>query len=306
MSVSSDSFTTEESFSEGESSNASIFSSEIESVDSTINELGDSLLNTPSAEYSLSATPQSMSLNTNYSASKGNYSYPPHRTAVSWYHSTRRLVKRMHKLTTRDVLPWRTDFLARSRMELCLKPGEMLLRLNLNVPYYYANYLILSYAIVLPFLLLYDPLFLFVTGLCICAVYKIVIQRRTTGSLGDSMKVFHRRVTYRTLAHCFFAAYLFLFAFRQGAVTFILMCVLVNCIIIPHAVCRRPTFFDEEDLEKCRPMLVKYAGLLLVLLLAYIEGETAEDEFAENEKVVAKERERILRNVGRGMKRSSA
>ncbi|ESS65485.1 hypothetical protein TCDM_06078 [Trypanosoma cruzi Dm28c] len=78
-------------------------------------------------------------------------------------------------------------------------------------------------------------------------------------------------VHYQRLADIYFIALLLLFVFGNGLRTVGLVLLINTVLIIPHALLRRPTYFDDEELEKMRPKVVQYIITLVLLLLAYLE-----------------------------------
>lgn len=171
-----------------------------------------------------------------------------------------------------DRLPWTNDFLDLRKMRRPKNKKEALSRLNLNIPYYASNYVEIFYAITLPFLFLYNlPFFIVVVTTCVL-IHSISMRRKELQHYDKKATVFGHEIPYHTLGHTLLLCQVILFVFFNGLNTVVLVLVLNGCVIIPHALLRRTTFFDDEDMEKCRPKLGQYALSLLFLTLCYLEG----------------------------------
>ncbi|KPI85020.1 hypothetical protein ABL78_5929 [Leptomonas seymouri] len=206
-----------------------------------------------------------------------------------------------------DRLPWRTDFADMQKMRLPRSAKEMVGRLNLNIPYYSSNYIEVSYAVTMPFLLVYNIPFFLVTFLTLAMIHSIRFRRRNTRVYGESVTVLGRPISYRNLAHILLFAFAMLFMFFSGLKTMIWAIVLNLCIIVPHAAIRKPTYFDDEELEKCRPKLVQYGIILVLLALDYLEGDVRENDETMSRRLVEQEKKRLAavleKREGRDMKK---
>ncbi|KAG5469433.1 hypothetical protein LSCM1_02653 [Leishmania martiniquensis] len=203
------------------------------------------------------------------------------------------LLRYVYKKIEEDRLPWMTDFADMEKMELPRKAKEIAVRLNLNVPYYFSNYLEIFYAVTMPLLFLYNTPFCIVTFLTLVMIHSIRMRKKSTSVYGDGVVVLGRSIGYRKLGHLLLLALAVLFVFFDGLRTLMWVLLLNFCVIVPHALMRKPTYFDDEDLEKCRPKLGQYAICLVILVLAYLEGDACDDEEAENRRAVELERRRL-------------
>ncbi|SYZ69116.1 PRA1_family_protein [Leishmania braziliensis MHOM/BR/75/M2904] len=203
-----------------------------------------------------------------------------------------RYLRHLYKTVEEDRLPWMTDFADIQKMGRPRKIKEIAGRLNLNIPYYSSNYVEIFYAVTMPLLLLYNKPFFIVTFLTIVVIHSIRMHKKKTHTYGDSVVVLGRPISYRNLGHLLVFA-LVMLLFFNGLRTLMWVLLLNFCIIVPHALIRKPTYFDDEDLEKCRPKMAQYAICLIILVLAYLEGDTSHDEEAENRRAVERERKRM-------------
>ncbi|KAG5495122.1 hypothetical protein JKF63_02175 [Porcisia hertigi] len=208
-----------------------------------------------------------------------------------------RNLRYIYKTMEEDRLPWMTDFADIHKMRLPRRGREIAGRLNLNIPYYHSNYREISYLITMPLLLVYNLPFFIVTLLTVSMVHHIRLQKRRMRTYGNGVVVLGRLIRYRKLGHALLIAVAILLLFFDGLQTLLWVLLLNLCIIVPHALIRKPTYFDDEDLEKCRPKLGQYAICLVVLVLAYLEGDPCDDEAAENRRVVQQERKRMAQVV---------
>ncbi|KAG5469074.1 hypothetical protein LSCM4_02470 [Leishmania orientalis] len=203
------------------------------------------------------------------------------------------LLRYVYKKIEADRLPWMTDFADMEKMELPRKAKEIAGRLNLNIPYYFSNYLEIFYVVTMPLLLVYNIPFFVVTFLTVVLIHSIRMRKKSTCVYGDGVVVLGRSIGYRKLGHLLLLALAVLFLFFHGLRTLLWVLLLNFCVIVPHALMRKPTYFDDEDLEKCRPKLGQYAICLAILVLAYLEGDACDDEEAENRRAVERERRRL-------------
>ncbi|GET91903.1 hypothetical protein, conserved [Leishmania tarentolae] len=198
-----------------------------------------------------------------------------------------------HNMIENGCLPWTTDFADMHKMELPRKAKEIVWRLNLNIPYYSSNYIEIFYVVTMPLLFVYNTPFCIVTFLAIVIINSIRTQKKKTHEYGDGVVVLGRQIRYRILGHLLVCALAVLFIFFNGLRTLLWVILLNTCIIVPHALMRKPTYFDDEDLEKCRPKMVQYAICLVIMVLAYLEGDLCADETAESRRAVEQERKRV-------------
>ncbi|CBZ29955.1 conserved hypothetical protein [Leishmania mexicana MHOM/GT/2001/U1103] len=198
-----------------------------------------------------------------------------------------------------DRLPWMTDFADIHKMELPRKAKEIAWRLNLNIPYYSSNYIEIFYVVTMPLLFVYNTPFFVVTFLAIVIIHSIRMHKKKTHEYGDSIVMLGRRIRYRKLGHLLVFAMVMLLMFFDGLRTLMWVLLLNVCIIVPHALLRKPTYFDDEDLEKCRPKMVQYAICLVILVLAYLEGDLCADEAAESRRAVERERKRVAQAMAK-------
>ncbi|CAG9580731.1 conserved hypothetical protein [Leishmania major strain Friedlin] len=198
-----------------------------------------------------------------------------------------------------DRLPWMTDFADIHKMELPRKAKEIAWRLNLNIPYYSSNYIEIFYVVTMPLLFMCNTPFFVVTLLAILIIHSIQKHKKKMHEYGDSVVLLGRRIRYRQLGHLLVFALVMLLIFFKGLRTLLWVLLLNVCIIVPHALIRKPTYFDDEDLEKCRPKMVQYAICLVILVLAYLEGDLSADEVAESRRAVERERKRVAQAVAR-------
>lgn len=208
-------------------------------------------------------------------------------------HCYKEFLRHLYRCMEEDRLPWKTDFADLNKMRPPRKLKEVAGRLNLNIPYYLSNYVELFHVITMPFLLLYNTPFFLVTLLAVLMIHSVRLRKRNTRVYGDAAMVLGRPVSYRTLGHVLLIALVLLFIFFNGLRTMMWVTVLNVCFVVPHALLRKPTYFDDEDLEKCRPKMGQYAICLVILALAYLEGDPCEDEEAESRRAVERERKRL-------------
>ncbi|RNF04445.1 putative RAB-interacting protein [Trypanosoma rangeli] len=183
-----------------------------------------------------------------------------------------KVIKELHK----EELPWLKDFFDREQFIPPNDFGDVVSRLNLNLPFYAANYVVICYTVVLPFLLLYDPLFFAILCVFTVTVHSIYLVERKRPKCGSKMYIGGFSVLYRRLADIFLVVLLLLFLFWDGLRTLGLVLLINSVLVLPHAVLRRPTYFDDEELEKLRPKMVQYIIILVLLLLAYLEGKESD------------------------------
>ncbi|KAF8297482.1 hypothetical protein TcYC6_0078780 [Trypanosoma cruzi] len=180
-------------------------------------------------------------------------------------------VWRIRKELQKEELPWIRDFFDREQFCFPKNFGEVASRLNLNIPFFAANYAVIFYTVTLPFLIFYDPLFFVLFCVSALLVHSIQLSRKKRSRYGTTMRIGGISVHYQRLADIYFIALLLLFVFGHGLRTVGLVLLINTVLIIPHALLRRPTYFDDEELEKMRPKVVQYIITLVLLLLAYLE-----------------------------------
>lgn len=190
-------------------------------------------------------------------------------------------------------LSWRDDFFFFSAMSLP-RSSELFLRINLNVPYYFYNYLQVMLMVLVPFLLIYSIPFLLLASVNCFVLYRTLLNAMTKDE-----KVKHEvvlpffpyiRLSHR--GHFFVLAWLLLFLFAGGVKTMIYVGFLIGLIVMPHALLRTPVFFDDEEMEKLRPKLLDYVLMLVFLGLSYLEGDVSGPELENNQRA-EKERAKI-------------
>ncbi|TPP53716.1 PRA1 family protein [Leishmania donovani] len=208
-------------------------------------------------------------------------------------------LRNFYKMIEDDRLPWMTDFADIHKMELPRKAKEIAWRLNLNIPYYSSNYIEIFYVVTMPLLFVCNTPFFVVTFLAIVIIHSIRMHKKKTHEYGDSVVVLGQQIRYRQLGHLLVFAFVMLLMFFNGLRTLLWVLLLNVCIIVPHALMRKPTYFDDEDLEKCRPKMVQYAICLVILVLAYLEGDLCADEAAESRRAVERERKRVAQAMAK-------
>ncbi|CCW63151.1 unnamed protein product [Phytomonas sp. EM1] len=210
-----------------------------------------------------------------------------------WVNTLLNIYKRVDK----DRLPWQSDFMNLDRMSFPSNSKEVLSRINLNVPYYALNYLELSCMITLPFLFFYNLPFFVVYFITSMLVYGVLVNGIKTSQSHNFVCLWGFQIAYHILGHTLLFAYLVILLFFDGVKTGLVVFWMNLLIVIPHAIWRTPPYFDDEKLEKCRPRLVRYALMLIMLFLVYLEGEllSPEEEMLVNENLsnAQKERERL-------------
>lgn len=202
-------------------------------------------------------------------------------------------LKHVFRIIEEDRLPWKADFVDVHKLRLPRKMKEVAGRLNLNIPYYASNYVEVFYVVTMPFLFFYNTPFFLVTFATMVMIHSVTLRRKNTQVYGESVTIFGRPVTYRNLAHVLLFAFAMLFMFFNGLRTLVWVLVLNTCVIVPHAVIRKPTYFDDEELEKCRPKLAQYAIVLLLLALDYLEGDVGDNDDTESKRLIERERKRL-------------
>ncbi|CCW66243.1 unnamed protein product [Phytomonas sp. Hart1] len=203
----------------------------------------------------------------------------------------------MYKNVDNERLPWKSDFMNLDRMSMPANSKEMLSRINLNIPYYALNYMELSCVITLPFLYFYNFPYFVVYSITCMLLYSVLVNGIESSQSHNYVCFCGLQISYHNLGHSLLFAYGVIFIFSEGVKTWLLVTLMNLFIIIPHALWRTPTYFDDEKLEKCRPRLVRNALMLLMLFLVYLEGDllSPEDEMRSNENLrnAEKERERL-------------
>ncbi|KPA81189.1 hypothetical protein ABB37_04527 [Leptomonas pyrrhocoris] len=202
-------------------------------------------------------------------------------------------LKHLYETIEEDRLPWKTDFADAQKMGFPRKVKEVAGRLNLNIPYYSSNYVEVFYVVTMPFLLVFNTPFFLVTFLTMAMIHSVALRRRNTQVYGESVTVLGRPISYRNLAHVLLFAFVMLFMFFNGLKTMMWVIVLNLCVIVPHAVLRKPTYFDDEELEKCRPKLIQYGIVLLLLGLDYLEGDVSDNDETMSRRLVEREKKRL-------------
>ncbi|RNF21263.1 putative RAB-interacting protein [Trypanosoma conorhini] len=182
------------------------------------------------------------------------------------------IVKELQK----EELPWMKDFFDREQFVPPKSLGDAVSRANLNLPFYAANYAVICYVVLLPFLLLYNPLFFVLIGVSAVTLHSIYLAERQRSVYGTRMCIGGFSVLYRRLADVFLVVLLLLFLFGDGLRTMGAVLFITGVLVLPHAVLRRPTYFDDEELEKLRPKMVQYIIIFVLLLLAYLEGKESD------------------------------
>lgn len=191
-----------------------------------------------------------------------------------------------------NELSWRDDFLLFHMMSIP-KSSELFMRLNLNVPYYIFNYIQLMFLVTFPMLLWYNIPYLLILAANVWCSFLIVHDSfAKTGKKRGYIQVLQYNVRFLYFGHFFLAAWVFILVFFNGVKTSLYVTLVNLAVVIPHALLRRPTFFDDEEMEKLRPKMVNYVLMLLFILLSYLEGDITGPE-EENLKRSEEERKRI-------------
>lgn len=202
-------------------------------------------------------------------------------------------LRHLFRTVEEDRLPWKTDFADLHKMCFPCKMKELAGRINLNIPYYSSNYIEVFYVVTMPFLFLYNTPFFLVTFVTMVLIHSIALRRKNTQVYGESVTVLGRPISYRNLAHIILFAFAMLFMFFNGLETLLWTIALNVCIIVPHAAIRKPTYFNDEDMEKCRPKLGQYGIVLLLLALDYLEGDVRDDDETMSRLLVEAEKKRL-------------
>lgn len=189
-------------------------------------------------------------------------------------------------------MPWFTDFGDPNKMRLPLSTKEALSRINLNFPYYATNYLHIFYLVTVPFLLMYNWPFLVVFVTFAVVGHMIALQKRHQQIYGSEVVLLGRCLRYRTLGHAALTIIIVLILFSDVLRTVLCVLLLNAIVIVPHAMCRISTNFDDEDLEKLRPRLTLYALSLFFVALAYLEGDINAPE-NEGKRAARREMDRL-------------
>eukprot|EP00796_Vickermania_ingenoplastis_P004457 gene4457-3252_t len=189
-------------------------------------------------------------------------------------------------------LSWRDDFFFFHAMSVP-KKSQIFMRLNLNIPYYFYNYMQLTILATVPMLLLYNiPFLLLLASNCLC-IYAIVRDAFTNDAKRTGvLTVCGHKIRVSYCVHFFLFLWLIIILFFNGVRTFFYVMVLNGIVVIPHALVRNPTFFDDEEMEKLRPKLINYLLMLVFVTLLYLEGDISGPE-DENLRRSEQERERI-------------
>lgn len=191
-----------------------------------------------------------------------------------------------------STLSWSHDFFSFSLMSIP-KKSEAKMRLNLNIPYYLYNYILLMVLVTFPFLLYYNIPFLVVLVANILCFYFILYDYFvTSGTKRTHVRVIKWDFSFTYFGHLFLLAWLIILFFFKGARTGFYVFLLNFLVVIPHALVRNPTFFDDEELEKLRPKLFTFILMLFFVLLSYLEGDVSGPE-DENARRAEQERKQI-------------
>ncbi|CAD2217679.1 PRA1 family protein, putative [Angomonas deanei] len=102
-----------------------------------------------------------------------------------------------------------------------------------------------------------------------------------------------REVRYHKIVHVELGVLLALLFFFHGFRTLYTVFFLNLLIVVPHALLRNVTYFDDEDMEKLRPKIVQYIIIIGVLVLLYLEGDTTSLEEDANKKYAEEYRARL-------------
>nr|CCC52144.1 putative RAB-interacting protein [Trypanosoma vivax Y486] len=156
----------------------------------------------------------------------------------------------------KEQLPWLDDFFNTSDFSLPHSASDVLERLNLNLPYYAANYVIALFPLVATMLLWCGTLFFLAVAFSFIVVS--VAHRIATRCRDPMIYLFLVPIVAPLL-----------YWNLTTLVTFFATSVV---LIITHAVCRRPTYFDDEELEKLRPKSVQYLLMGCLMFLCLLEG----------------------------------
>ncbi|KEG12106.1 putative RAB-interacting protein [Trypanosoma grayi] len=198
----------------------------------------------------------------------------------------------------KEQLPWKKDFFNYKQFFMPKSSSEAIERLNLNLPFYGANYAVVFYSATLPFLLLYDPVFFVLLLVSAILVHSIHLHEKKRAKCGANMCIGGVSILYQNLVDVYIIILWILFFFRDGLRTLGLVLLLNSILILPHALWRRPTYFDDEELEKLRPKTVQYIITLVLLVLAYLECKGAGGKSG----VVQQEMEAVTEDISIVMK----
>lgn len=191
-------------------------------------------------------------------------------------------------------LSWRDDFFFFHAMSIP-KVSEVFMRFNLNVPYYIYNYIQIMIVVTVPMLLCYNLLFLVVLA-ANCVVIDALAEGKLKKSPGNTgvVQLLGYDVRVSHFGHFFLLLWLIVFLFFNGCKTACYLFLLNFLVVVPHALLRTPTLFDDEEMEKLRPKLINYVLMAVLLFLVYLEGDIDGPE-EENLRRSAEEREKIQR-----------
>nr|CCC94260.1 putative RAB-interacting protein [Trypanosoma congolense IL3000] len=170
-----------------------------------------------------------------------------------------------------ERLSWFDDFLDTRQFALPRSMSEVLERLNLNIPFYAANYAILCTTLSFLFLLFINPLLLvLVFPSSLLARSAIRYAKRSEGfehninPSAANIAYFHFLVTCSTIL-------LLIHVFLIGLFYIVVLLVTNSVVLLSHAVLRRPVYFHDVELEKLRPKTFQYVILLLLSVLECME-----------------------------------
>lgn len=187
-------------------------------------------------------------------------------------------LRKLHGALRGEKSPWAKNFFEAGQFDFPGSVKEALDRLNLNLPFYAASYAVVFYAVTLPLLLYLDPLFLLFFSIAVALVHAVRRREKTQPKCGGKMCIGGLTVSYTRLVDINLFVFLMLCVFRDGLRTLCVVILMNGCFIIPHAALRRPTYFDDAELEKTRPKMVQYIIMLVLLLLVYLERDDAEEQ----------------------------
>lgn len=198
----------------------------------------------------------------------------------------------MRNMIKENELSWRDDFLLLHMMSIP-KSSELFMRLNLNVPYYIYNYVHLMFLVTFPMLVWYNiPYLLVLTANVWCCFLIVHDSFATTGKKRGYIKFMRYNVRFVYVGHLFVLSWIVILLFFNGARTALYVTLANLAVVVPHALLRRPTFFDDEEMEKLRPKMVNYILMMVFILLSYLEGDISGPE-DENLRRSEEERKRI-------------
>ncbi|EAN78594.1 RAB-interacting protein, putative [Trypanosoma equiperdum] len=177
----------------------------------------------------------------------------------------------IYAILKEERLSWRDDFFDVSQLSVPRSTSEVLERLNLNLPFYAANYMTVC-IVVTSLLLFLNPYFLILLCSLVLLLRGLFLHGKYQGRPNHCIYIGGVTVSYyRLLIVTLFV--LFLFPVVWSGILNLLFLLLVGAaLVLPHAVSRRPVYFHDEELEKRRPKALQYVVVFLLHFLSYMES----------------------------------